>query len=254
MSFNSYFTFQNFEWGKVQTAEWDLEIIDPNFDAQARILFTDFCLNLNDKIFNYYAPKFRLDPPKVYLKAKPGEKVSQVVTLRNFSNGGKQLLRQLELQSVFEKLEASGFQITHDFLPDEEIARGKDYHFTISFMSKEKGFFKDSIYTLDSCRVTNTFAVSAFVSDVNSIEEPLSEYPISPKPASDYIELVPPLEKRGLGGVLPPIQIIDIFGNNVLSVETRHALSLQRIDVSSLPPGMYFVRIGEKVGKFVVVR
>jgi hypothetical protein len=77
---------------------------------------------------------------------------------------------------------------------------------------------------------------------------------ISPNPASDYIELVPPLEKRGLGGVLPPIQIIDIFGNNVLSVETRHALSLQRIDVSSLPPGMYFVRIGEKVGKFVVVR
>jgi hypothetical protein len=72
--------------------------------------------------------------------------------------------------------------------------------------------------------------------------------PIFPNPASDLIEITyPPLE-RGSGGV--NIKIYNIFGQTVLSVGTIHELPL-RIDVSTLLPGMYFVRIGDRVSKFV---
>jgi hypothetical protein len=80
---------------------------------------------------------------------------------------------------------------------------------------------------------------------------------ISPNPASDYIELVPPLEKRGLGGVLQPIEIFNIFGNEIHPPRpsgTPQEGNKYRIDVSALPEGIYFVRIGEKIRKFVVVR
>jgi hypothetical protein len=76
---------------------------------------------------------------------------------------------------------------------------------------------------------------------------------ITPNPTTDYIEIVPPLEKRGLGGVLPTIEIFNIFGECMLSVETGLRPVSTKIDVSALPAGVYFVRIGEKVEKFVKI-
>ncbi|MCX7737277.1 MAG: T9SS type A sorting domain-containing protein [Candidatus Kapabacteria bacterium] len=46
-------------------------------------------------------------------------------------------------------------------------------------------------------------------------------------------------------------QILKILGECVFSVETKNALSLQRIDVSTLPSCFYFVRLGNWVGSFV---
>ncbi|OGU59016.1 MAG: hypothetical protein A2X64_03925 [Ignavibacteria bacterium GWF2_33_9] len=81
---------------------------------------------------------------------------------------------------------------------------------------------------------------------------------ISPNPATDYITIeISPLEKRGLGGVLHPIRIINVLGYEVLTtaiengVETQNFVSLQQIDVSALPPGVYFIRVGDVVQKFV---
>jgi hypothetical protein len=71
---------------------------------------------------------------------------------------------------------------------------------------------------------------------------------ISPNPAKDYITVdtsfMPMQESE--------IMIYNIFGERVLIAQTPS--SEQRIDVSALPEGIYFVRIGEKIGKFVVVR
>ena len=82
--------------------------------------------------------------------------------------------------------------------------------------------------------------------------------PIFPNPAMEYITLnVPPLEKRGLGGVLQQIRIFDIFGDEMHP--PRPSGTPQegniRIDITTLQAGVYFVRIGnEKPMKFVVVR
>ena len=53
------------------------------------------------------------------------------------------------------------------------------------------------------------------------------------------------------------VTIYDVMGRRVAAVETGRAPSLQTtspetaIDVSNLPSGMYFIKIGEKTAKFV---
>ena len=47
------------------------------------------------------------------------------------------------------------------------------------------------------------------------------------------------------------IQIFDILGIEVMSVGTGLDLSTQRIDVSGLPSGVYYIKIGDRVEKFV---
>jgi hypothetical protein len=41
------------------------------------------------------------------------------------------------------------------------------------------------------------------------------------------------------------------MGEYVMTVGTGRDLSLQRIDISQLPAGVYFVKIGDKFAKFV---
>ena len=76
-----------------------------------------------------------------------------------------------------------------------------------------------------------------------------NEIIIFPNPAEDFIEIsYPPSEKRGSGGV----SIFDILGTEVLNNSQLSILNSQlRIDVSNLAPGLYFVRVGDEVRKFV---
>lgn len=73
---------------------------------------------------------------------------------------------------------------------------------------------------------------------------------ISPNPSTDCINVEvqnfePPQE----------IEIYNIFGERVMTIETQCIASLQKIDVSALLPGVYFVKVGnEKPMKFMVVR
>jgi hypothetical protein len=71
-----------------------------------------------------------------------------------------------------------------------------------------------------------------------------------PNPTTDYLTV-----RNTLACSLQEIEIYNIFGVCVLTVETQNFVSLQKIDVSSLPPGVYIVRVGnEKPMKFSVVR
>jgi hypothetical protein len=101
-----------------------------------------------------------------------------------------------------------------------------------------------------ACRCVKNPLINSFPDDNETII-PSNELMIHPNPATDYINLIPPLEKRGLGGVLLPIKIFNIFGECVLTVETGLRPVSTRIDISILPAGVYFVRIGDKVIKFV---
>ncbi|OGU58174.1 MAG: hypothetical protein A2X64_06930 [Ignavibacteria bacterium GWF2_33_9] len=82
---------------------------------------------------------------------------------------------------------------------------------------------------------------------------------VYPNPAEDYILIDSPSIKRGLGGVSEEIRIYDIFGNEMLTTpsslrdDTPPKEGNLRIDVSSLPVGVYFVRIGDMLEKFVKI-
>ncbi len=82
-----------------------------------------------------------------------------------------------------------------------------------------------------------------------------SEITISPNPSSDFIELSKPSE-----GSANAVRIFNVFGERVVNsseVLNNSQFSIHnsqlRIDVSGLPSGVYIVRIGDKVSKFIKI-
>jgi hypothetical protein len=107
-----------------------------------------------------------------------------------------------------------------------------------SFLVKDDGlyvaFLKDGVWRTKLSNITSVKS--------DSWEPVLNIYP---NPATDYITVgVQNLEP------LQRIEIFNIFGECVLVAQTPS--SEQRIDVSSLPAGVYFVKIGaEPPRKFI---
>ncbi|MCO5251185.1 MAG: BPL-N domain-containing protein [Candidatus Kapabacteria bacterium] len=89
-----------------------------------------------------------------------------------------------------------------------------------------------------------SWVISSETSNSNNSSNNLGIYP---NPASEYIEIRQPTEGS-------EVKIYNTLGECVLTVETRHAVSLQRIDISHLPVGLYFIRIGNYSEKFMVIR
>ena len=78
------------------------------------------------------------------------------------------------------------------------------------------------------------------------------EFSIMPNPAEEYIEItgINPTLKRGV----EVVQIFNVFGEKIPPRLTSSATPQEGnllLDVSMLPSGVYFVRVGDKVGKFV---
>ncbi|MBX3044438.1 MAG: T9SS type A sorting domain-containing protein [Candidatus Kapabacteria bacterium] len=97
---------------------------------------------------------------------------------------------------------------------------------------------------------TREFGFTVGVNDENFTDY----FTIYPNPASDYITIsipeINPTVNRGVEGE-QEIKIFNTLGECVMSVWTGLDLSTQRIDISHLPTGVYFIRFGNKVEKFV---
>ena len=88
-------------------------------------------------------------------------------------------------------------------------------------------------------------------------EDFTSDFILSPNPASDNIEISGFINPRVNPWVDTDRVVINIYntlGELVLTVETLHATSIRRIDLSHLPIGLYYIKIGNYFEKFVVVR
>ncbi len=75
-----------------------------------------------------------------------------------------------------------------------------------------------------------------------------SLFQVSPNPATDFIDLN---IINGASPIASEVQIFNMLGIEMMSVGTGLDLSTQRIDVSHLTAGVYFIKIGDKVEKFV---
>jgi hypothetical protein len=76
-------------------------------------------------------------------------------------------------------------------------------------------------------------------------------FSVFPNPSNDFITIqFQPSEGFELSEGYR-VQIFNVLGIEVMSVRTGLDLSTQKIDVSHLPAGVYFIRIGDKVEKFV---
>ncbi len=94
---------------------------------------------------------------------------------------------------------------------------------------------------------------------VEEIHKNISDVIIYPNPASEYIEInferCPTLSKCRTSAA-DEIKIYNTFGE-IVKTDVQHLGDvgpLKRIDISHLPAGLYFVRIGNYEGKFVVVK
>ena len=102
------------------------------------------------------------------------------------------------------------------------------------------------------------------VEERDNITEKESNISISPNPAGEYIEIAlsSPRLKPWVGGSVDAIKIFNLLGECVLSVaQTFPSVDsgqtgmsdLLRIDVSGLPAGVYLVRVGDWVGRFLKI-
>ncbi len=89
---------------------------------------------------------------------------------------------------------------------------------------------------------------------LSDVSVPLSEecFSISPNPATDFIEISYSMNKS----VVDDVRIFSIFGEPIkltpiLSLQSGGQDEVLRISISPLPTGIYFVRIGDKLEKFV---
>jgi hypothetical protein len=126
------------------------------------------------------------------------------------------------------------------------IAPGATYQFKVSFRpDAERHFESRIIFTADSNIPDGISILNGTGEPPSSVNESDIEHnfiSISPNPAKDYIEI-----KSSEGS---EIQIFDILGINV-SPAGGGIKGGGRIDISNLAPGIYFIKIGNRVEKFV---
>jgi hypothetical protein len=81
-----------------------------------------------------------------------------------------------------------------------------------------------------------------------------SEICVSPNPAGDLITItmsdISPMLQHGVANE-SQILIYSTLGEKVMAVEMKNFSSLQRMNIESLPKGIYFVKIGGETTKFV---
>lgn len=105
---------------------------------------------------------------------------------------------------------------------------------------------------------TESLYLKYFIDPLLSIgdEQENSGIILYPNPATDYITINISGINRGVNPTVDgavSIQIYDVMGMKVIS-DVRHLEDvghLQKIDISNLSPGVYFIKIGDRVEKFL---
>lgn len=138
-------------------------------------------------------------------------------------------------------------------------------------------WYKDSVLISDNddnkLKIQSSGRYSVKIIDQNGCESELSDYidiilsvreivkksgliSISPNPVGEFIEVTG--HNKGASSIVQngEIRIYNILGECVLSTPSLRATPQEgkfRIDVSNLPSGVYFVRLGDWVGRFVKI-
>ncbi len=132
------------------------------------------------------------------------------------------------------------------------------------FINRDTVFYVEAESWFKDCKTTKRAKVSIrMVTPVEDILVKNSNFIISPNPASEYIEI-----SVGAHCNVPVhnfvIQIYNVYGECLSNLSPTSYTPLTplergmekgvRIDVSNFPNGIYFIRIGNDIEKFVVLR
>jgi len=127
----------------------------------------------------------------------------------------------------------------------------------LSFSSLYIDDNEETIYAGDAFGPVYYRSFSEFSTKVNEQVGFSNSFSLSPNPATDFLEIsYSPSINRMVNHTVDGIAVYNVFGMNFPPHLTSSATPQEgnlRIDVSTLSPGVYFVKVGEKVGKFVKI-
>ncbi len=117
----------------------------------------------------------------------------------------------------------------------------------------ESGRLKVAKLLLDFL-VTDTTSKIWFLSTFSYVPENKAHQilTITPNPASDYIEIK--VDNESPNKAKNSIRIYNTLGKCVIYIDAIHELPLQRIDISHLPAGVYFLQIGNQTKMFIKIK
>jgi hypothetical protein len=87
------------------------------------------------------------------------------------------------------------------------------------------------------------------LTSVNENELKVDNINVFPNPTSDFLTITE--LNNGLQPIVQKVQIFDVLGIEVMSESIHPMTSIHRMNVEKLPAGVYFIRIGTHVEKFV---
>ncbi|OGU55844.1 MAG: hypothetical protein A2X64_11430 [Ignavibacteria bacterium GWF2_33_9] len=126
------------------------------------------------------------------------------------------------------------------FINNTILATSKYKLKIISKTDSHNYIISENYFSIYEENINQTFKKS--VDESSFVSPNLSLYP---NPATSTITLT------GVSEGVSECEIYDVLGEKVMTIETRSNVSLQQIDVSALPPGVYFVKVGDLGQKFV---
>jgi len=243
LSYNCKFECDDYIPGQVRTVAWDLEVNDITLPAVGVISFYDRCGN-DTTIVLKYDPQYYvnaiqlLDPPDSSVNILATQEFSWEKSFTGFHR-----LQISEVNTFDSKTQS--YDLTDTF----KTVKGLKPYFTY--------YWRVLNIKNDTARnIIGGSAIWKFTTGyINSVADnyPENSFNISPNPVINIIEIS--VGTRRAVSEQSEIRIFNIYGQTVSTVNLTPTLSTSgegvRINVSGLPPGMYFVMIGDKVGKFV---
>jgi len=256
---------------KDSISEYQLQTVKSVDFSDDNFLVLTYSEKRNDYLYNGFLPLKPTDSPdKIIIEDPTVLYISFNVIEKNGSYSKTDDYSFEEGHGVCDYAFKNGFIIIYQDIGDKYInivsTSGGPYGY-IEYTKATKIYsFKDSTYPRIHLRTlpnSNSFAVSIrdtiilFGDPINGIDENSKNLGLilSPNPATDFLEisLSQPSE-----GWQPSegyhIAIYNVFGTKIPPRLTSSATPQEgnlRLDVSGLSPGVYFVKVGEKVGKFV---
>ncbi|MDX9791570.1 MAG: T9SS type A sorting domain-containing protein [Candidatus Kapabacteria bacterium] len=103
-------------------------------------------------------------------------------------------------------------------------------------------------------RIANTYLSGEIwmyedLTSVNEFELKFDNINVFPNPTSDFLTIS--ISNNGLQPIVHKVRIFDVLGIEVMSESIHPMTSSHRMNVEKLPAGVYFIRIGDKLEKFV---
>jgi hypothetical protein len=145
----------------------------------------------------------------------------------------------------------SSDSINYQWYKDSDLMQGYTSQNLIKNISdlNDTGIYFCEIMNI--CGIIKSKEMKVEINPQNSVtQEITNKFEVLPNPAGDYIYIQP--SERWQPSEVLGIQIFDILGI-CLSPAGGGIKGSERIDISNLSPGMYYIKIGNRVEKFVKI-